>query len=638
MPDTHQGYGMPIGGVIATRGVIIPNAVGVDIGCFSGDTKIPLLDGTQKTLKELTEDRKEIYVYSLNENLDLVPGKAVSKMTRKNAELMEIVISGGEVIRCTPDHKFMLVSGLYREAKDLTIFDSLMPLYRSYQTRDGYERIRTISGNGVMTHQMVAIHFLGKRKETDLVHHKDENWYNNDPINLEYKNIKLHSKEHAIKNNKFRTEEFKNKRLLKLQERGFYAPEFKEKKKKIAVENIERYNDSDKKKEQDKLAGQRGKKYLVKYNKSEKGRTKSSEIGKKFGFGRFNHKVLSIRRLDKKENVYCLTVEKYHNFALSSGVFVHNCGMCSVKTSLTEISTETLKKILGKIRERIPLGFNKHEDPQDIDLMPNGMMEQVVDREFLNARKSLGTLGGGNHFIEIQKDDEGHIWIMVHSGSRNLGKQVADFYNKKAVEINERYFSRIPKEWELAFLPMDSEDGRAYLKEMEYCVEFALANRRLMMDRIKVIFCEETGGHPNESFASMINIAHNYATMENHFGTNVLVHRKGATRAKLGELGIIPGSQGTSSYIIRGKGNEESFMSCSHGAGRKMGRKQAERTLNLEEEKKKLDDKGILHAIRGASDLDEASGAYKPIEVVMEEQKDLVDIIVRLEPLAVIKG
>jgi tRNA-splicing ligase RtcB len=312
--------------------------------------------------------------------------------------------------------------------------------------------------------------------------------------------------------------------------------------------------------------------------------------------------------------------------------------MCSVKTSLTEISTETLKKILGKIRERIPLGFNKHEDPQDIDLMPNGMMEQVVDREFLNARKSLGTLGGGNHFIEIQKDDEGHIWIMVHSGSRNLGKQVADFYNKKAVEINERYFSRIPKEWELAFLPMDSEDGRAYLKEMEYCVEFALANRRLMMDRIKVIFCEETGGHPNESFASMINIAHNYATMENHFGTNVLVHRKGATRAKLGELGIIPGSQGTSSYIIRGKGNEESFMSCSHGAGRKMGRKQAERTLNLEEEKKKLDDKGILHAIRGASDLDEASGAYKPIEVVMEEQKDLVDIIVRLEPLAVIKG
>jgi tRNA-splicing ligase RtcB len=313
------------------------------------------------------------------------------------------------------------------------------------------------------------------------------------------------------------------------------------------------------------------------------------------------------------------------------------CGMCAVKTSLTDIDIESLKKIMGKIRNRIPLGFNKHQEPQDVSLMPpEGLMGQVVDREFLNAQLSLGTLGGGNHFIEIQKGEDGHIWIMVHSGSRNLGKQVADFYNKKAVAINERYFSSVPKEWELAFLPMDSDEGNEYLKEMEYCVDFALANRSLMVDRIKGIFRDEI---IDISFIpNMINIAHNYAVMEHHFGKNVLVHRKGATRAKLGELGIIPGSQGTSSYIVRGKGNEESFMSCSHGAGRRMGRKEAERTLNLEEEKKKLDDKGILHAIRGVSDLDEAAGAYKPIEIVMEEQKDLVDIVVKLEPLAVIKG
>jgi tRNA-splicing ligase RtcB len=311
------------------------------------------------------------------------------------------------------------------------------------------------------------------------------------------------------------------------------------------------------------------------------------------------------------------------------------CGMCAVKTSLTDIDIDSLKRIMGKIRQRIPLGFNKHGEPQDISLMPDNMIGQVVDREFLNARLSLGTLGGGNHFIEIQKGYDNHIWIMVHSGSRNLGKQVADFYNKKAVAINERYFSSVPKEWELAFLPLDSEDGRAYLIEMEYCVDFAFANRSLMVDRIKGIFKDEI----DVSFIpNMINIAHNYAVMENHFGKNVLVHRKGATRAKLGEIGIIPGSQGTSSYIVRGKGNEESFMSCSHGAGRRMGRKEAERTLNLKEEQKKLDDKGILHAIRGVSDLDEAAGAYKPIEIVMEEQKDLVDIVVRLEPLAVIKG
>jgi tRNA-splicing ligase RtcB len=310
------------------------------------------------------------------------------------------------------------------------------------------------------------------------------------------------------------------------------------------------------------------------------------------------------------------------------------CGMCSVRTSIMDISVESLKSILGKIRERIPLGFNKHKEPQYEGLMPRLEGCPVVEREYLNAQKSLGTLGGGNHFIEIQRGDDGYVWIMVHSGSRNLGKQVADFYNKKAIEINEHYFSRVPKEWELAFLPMDSEDGQAYLAEMQYCVDFALANRSLMMERIQLSFADVC----DVSFDPMINIAHNYAAMENHFGKNVLVHRKGATSATDGEIGIIPGSQGTSSYIVKGRGSVESFMSCSHGAGRAMGRKQAERTLDLAAEQKRLDDKGILHAIRGVHDLDEAAGAYKDIDIVMEEQKDLVEIVTKLEPLAVIKG
>lgn len=317
------------------------------------------------------------------------------------------------------------------------------------------------------------------------------------------------------------------------------------------------------------------------------------------------------------------------------------CGMCAVKSSLTEIDINLLKKIMGEIRNVIPVGFNKHQKPQDLILMPNAdplyisVKESVVIREFENAKKSIGTLGGGNHFIEIQKGSDGHIWIMIHSGSRNLGKQVADFYNKKAVEINEKWFSSIPKEWELAFLPMGDEVGQAYLAEMQYCVDFALANRKLMMKRVIEIFKLFT---PAIFKDKIINIAHNYASMEHHFGKNVLIHRKGATSARSGEIGIIPGSQGTSSYIVKGKGNEESFMSCSHGAGRKMGRKQAERELDLEEEKKKLDDKGILHGIRGVHDLDEASGAYKDIDVVMAEQSDLVDIVVKLEPLAVIKA
>lgn len=336
------------------------------------------------------------------------------------------------------------------------------------------------------------------------------------------------------------------------------------------------------------------------------------------------------------------------------------CGMCAVKTSLTEIDTETLKKIMGKIRQTIPVGFAKHDKKQDDALMPQGVAQsvgvpgldpggrrfesyhpdklEIVKQEYENALRSIGTLGGGNHFIEIQKGSDGFIWLMIHSGSRNLGFKTANHYNKIAIEMNEKYKTSVPKEQELAFLPLDSKEGQEYLKEMQYCVDFALANRKLMMDRVMESFVDVI---PNTLFSAfdgntMINIAHNYAAIENHFGKNVWVHRKGATKADKNTIGIIPGSQGTKSYIVKGKDNPESFKSCSHGAGRKMGRKQAQRELDLEEEKKKLE--GVIHSIRGIKDLDEASGAYKPIDVVMNNQKDLVDVLVELTPLAVVKG
>ena len=313
------------------------------------------------------------------------------------------------------------------------------------------------------------------------------------------------------------------------------------------------------------------------------------------------------------------------------------CGMCAVKTSLTELDKETLKNIMGEIRKVIPVGFNKHNEKQDESLMPEApdILPVICSREYNNALKSLGTLGGGNHFIEIQKGNDGYIWIMIHSGSRNLGKQVADHYNKIAEKLNEKWFSSVDKKQELAFLPLDSDEGKSYIREMNYCVDFALANRSLMMDRIIEIFSKL----PKPIvFEKTINIAHNYATMENHFGENVMVHRKGATLASEKTIGIIPGSQGTKSYIVKGKGNAESFNSCSHGAGRKMGRGQAQKDLNLEDEVKKLDDMGVIHAIRGDKDLDEAPGAYKDIDIVMKNQKDLVDVLVELTPLGVIKG
>lgn len=315
------------------------------------------------------------------------------------------------------------------------------------------------------------------------------------------------------------------------------------------------------------------------------------------------------------------------------------CGMCALKTNLHTLPRDPLKKIMSSIRALVPLGFKHHEHKQDISLLPSVdhlPVNGIVEREFEHARKQIGTLGGGNHFIEIQQGSDGYIWIMVHSGSRNIGLKVAEHYNNLARQLNEKWFSGIDKSKNLAFLPADAKEAGDYLAEMQYCVDFALANRKLMMDRIMHVFQEFTAGALEE--LEFVNIAHNYARREIHFNTPVMVHRKGATSSRKGETGIIPGSQGTQSYIVKGKGNPESFKSCSHGAGRLMGRRQAQRTLDLKEEIARLDRAGIIHAIRHQKDLDEAPGAYKDIDQVMEDQADLVEIMVKLSPLAVIKG
>jgi len=363
----------------------------------------------------------------------------------------------------------------------------------------------------------------------------------------------------------------------------------------------------------------------------------------------------------------------------TSGVVIPNavgvdigCGMAAVKTDLTELSIDRLKKIMTLIRKKIPVGFSHHKNPQSEELLLKkydtfSNMGYVIDdlticfEEYKKSLKSLGTLGGGNHFIEIQRGDDGYIWFMVHSGSRNLGLKVAKYYNEVAKEINNKYYSSVDNKLDLAFLPLDSEEARDYLKEMGFCLNYAQTNRDLMVDRIKEAFtevpcsnCNGKGGFEGKkcpkceggltgencpvNFEETINIHHNYARMENHFGKNLMIHRKGATSAKEGEIGIIPGSQGTSSYIVKGKGNKESLKSCSHGAGRKMSRTKAIKHLSLKHQQRLLDEQNILHAIRGEKDLDEAPGAYKDIDVVMEEQQDLVEVLVKLKPLAVIKG
>ena len=317
------------------------------------------------------------------------------------------------------------------------------------------------------------------------------------------------------------------------------------------------------------------------------------------------------------------------------------CGMCAVKTNwkMEDLPAHVIRKeIMKGIRARIPLGMDHHKEAQDAKYLPQGHdidKMEIVKRRQHSILHEVGTLGGGNHFIELQKDEEGNLWIMIHSGSRNLGKQVGDYYNKIAVSLNEKWHSVVSPEIRLPFLPHGTREFGAYWNEMKYCIDFALCNRKLMMERIQEVIADSLKGI---EFEPMINIAHNYAAFEHHFGKDVIVHRKGATLAREGVIGIIPGSQGTASYIVEGLGNPDSFCSCSHGAGRVLSRKAAIKTLDMDAEVRNLEAKGIIHAIRCQDDMQEASGAYKDIDTVIANESDLVKVKTKLLPIAVIKG
>ena len=329
------------------------------------------------------------------------------------------------------------------------------------------------------------------------------------------------------------------------------------------------------------------------------------------------------------------------------------CGMGAVKTSIRVADAEdrpTLRDVTNRIKELIPCGEgHSHKKPQKWQGMPREL-DDFSDRGWFSehvkalAKKNLGSLGGGNHFIEIQAGDDGFVWLMIHSGSRHLGNKIAQYYNKVAVDLNTLWNADVPGK-DLAFLPLDTEEGKAYIEDMNYALAYAKENRRRIMDNFMVAF---SSVFTTAEFGQTVNIHHNYAALENHFGENVWIHRKGATSARKGEIGIIPGSMGTPSYIVEGLGNPDSFTSCSHGAGRVLGRNQASTRLTIEECDTAMGDivydrwsklKGWKRKKgRATYDLGEAPQAYKDIDQVINAELDLIKPIVKLRPLGVVKG
>jgi len=323
------------------------------------------------------------------------------------------------------------------------------------------------------------------------------------------------------------------------------------------------------------------------------------------------------------------------------------CGMVAVRTgtSAGKAGGGLVKKVVAEAARRIPAGEgHSHRSDQEWDQF--GRIPSWMDARGRDlCRRSLGTLGGGNHFLELQEGDDGRVWLMIHSGSRNLGYRIAGHHHRIAVTYCRKRSLKLPTD-ELSYLPVNSVEGEEYIRDMEFALDYARENRRRLMASLMEIYAETAG---EEDFEERIDIHHNYAALEEHFGRMVWVHRKGATSAAKGQTGIIPGSMGTCSYIVRGLGSPDSFRSCSHGAGRVMGRKEASRKLNP----KKCDEamRGIVFSGwkrfpergrrgRGAPvlDLSEAPAAYKDIEEVMKEQTDLVEPAVRLHPLGVVKG
>ena len=325
------------------------------------------------------------------------------------------------------------------------------------------------------------------------------------------------------------------------------------------------------------------------------------------------------------------------------------CGMGAVRTSLAAdaASRDQLRATVTRVKALVPCGegraHKKAPDWEDLE----AEVEARTNRGWFSAHvkdlagRNLGTLGGGNHFIEIQAGDDGRIWLMIHSGSRHLGNVIARHHHQVALDLNTRWHADLPAA-DLAFLPVDSAEGAAYIEDMNLALAYAKENRR----RIMAHFMEALQGvFPRVAFETPVNIHHNYAALENHFGANVWVHRKGATSAQDGEAGIIPGSMGTPSYIVTGRGNPESFKSCSHGAGRALGRKAASRALTPEACDAAM--QGIVYdrwkkirrgRDKGHLDLGEAPQAYKDIDTVIAAELDLIRPVVKLRPLAVVKG
>ncbi len=322
------------------------------------------------------------------------------------------------------------------------------------------------------------------------------------------------------------------------------------------------------------------------------------------------------------------------------------CGMCAVRLSLTanDLDEVHLRRVFDRIHRDVPVGFDQHDESAAREgaakpfkrrlrriLEAHPAIEKRVGKNSSWVRQ-MGTLGGGNHFIEVCLDEAQHVWVMLHSGSRGIGNAIGTYFIALAKRDAERSQLVLPDR-DLAYFPEGAHHFDDYVAAVRWAQDYAHANRAEMMD----IVLEALRRHlPSfEVTTEAVNCHHNYVARERHYGEYVWLTRKGTISAREGELGIIPGSMGTRSYIVRGKGNPRSFQSCAHGAGRRMSRKRATKEFSIEDLSQQT--AGVI-CRKDKSVLDEIPGAYKDIDAVMANQSDLVEVVHTLKQVLCVKG
>jgi tRNA-splicing ligase RtcB len=326
------------------------------------------------------------------------------------------------------------------------------------------------------------------------------------------------------------------------------------------------------------------------------------------------------------------------------------CGMMAIETDLkASLLPDSLKSLRLAIEKAVPHGRTANGGKGDRGAWHNvpapaarawkelsGEYKVISDKHRRVGDGSdvnqLGTLGGGNHFIEVCLDERDHVWFMLHSGSRGVGNRIGSYFINLAKEDMRQHAKNLPDQ-DLAYLREGTSHFDDYVQAVDWAQRYAMTNRTLMMDAVIAAAKKELP--PFSLGEHAVNCHHNYVAREHHFGHDVFVTRKGAVRAQLGDLGIIPGSMGARSFIVRGKGNRDSFMSCSHGAGRVMSRGEAKRRFTVEDHIKATEG---IECRKDANVIDETPAAYKPIDKVMAAQSDLVDIVHELRQVVCVKG